>query len=548
MTYECVRVVVRVRPSESKTPCVLKSDKGGLRVMGKVGSSPSETPRLSYPNEFHLDTYFDESNDQESIFTETCLPLIDGFFSGINGTVLAYGQTASGKTYTVGSDLAGLLGDDSRLGIIARMGRELFSKMSVRKERCSLMISLLEVYRDDIFDLFAETQSPLPLRENPNGPVVTGLLKIKVSNISDFLKIVHQGLLRRSVGSTKMNDRSSRSHCVLSISLDSGYSKLCIVDLAGSERLKKTFSVGTSLKESVAINSDLLSLGNVIAALTENFTPRGHIPYRDSKLTRLLQDSLGGTARTVLIACLSSRIEDSEETLNTLRWASRATKITNNVKVESKTDSVTNDGQIVQKLKSLISAVTISEDPICRNLINSIAEIIGVPIVANLSQTPSPLQLAQREIAHLKILLHKAEMEKNSMTPKETISLLATPREELASKKIPCDIGFSSFANAAALRMEISTRKDLRKRRDDFLLKKKADEQQNENIQSNAIVSAICVDSSNAHLLTEERPIFEDASVLAENIALKGQIKNLIDFMKRYCGVEEVQVGEMGGG
>ena len=197
-------------------------------------------------------------------------------------------------------------------------------------------LSYLEVYNEAVYDLLALDEEPLTVREDASGSVVVpGLTESDVSNIGDAGRLLHRGALRRRTGATKMNDRSSRSHALLQVRVrraNGSVGKLVLVDLAGSERAARTQAQGQRLREGIEINKGLLALGNVVAALASNEEVKGtrkHAPFRDSKLTRLLKDSLGGTASTWVVACVSPRTDDAEETVNTLRYASRARSIAN---------------------------------------------------------------------------------------------------------------------------------------------------------------------------------------------------------------------------
>ena len=220
-------------------------------------------------------------------------------------------------------------------GVIARALQDVFERCRALKD-CTVGLSYLEVYNEAVYDLLALDEEPLTVREDASGSVVVpGLTESDVSNIGDAGRLLHRGALRRRTGATKMNDRSSRSHALLQVRVrraNGSVGKLVLVDLAGSERAARTQAQGQRLREGIEINKGLLALGNVVAALASNEEVKGtrkHAPFRDSKLTRLLKDSLGGTASTWVVACVSPRTDDAEETVNTLRYASRARSIAN---------------------------------------------------------------------------------------------------------------------------------------------------------------------------------------------------------------------------
>eukprot|EP00941_MAST-03F_sp_MAST-3F-sp1_P003224 g3224.t1 len=352
-----VQVAVRVRPllahelADGAEKCVDVPQCGEPEIV--VGGS----------KKFTFDHVLSESEQQESIFQKCVEPLLDGCFEGFNATIFAYGQTGSGKTHTMGTGFAALVNSENiergtednclltpQDGVIPRVMTHLFSRASEAKAKSGDIISMscsyLELYKENVKDLLKPSEKPLSLREDAKGTVfVAGLHEEKVSSLRDMAACLRQGATSRSTGGTKMNTQSSRSHAVFTITIerttskvlktegeDSGYRKstLRLVDLAGSERAKRTGASGNRLCEGIAINSGLLALGNVISILGDDKKKKNtHVPYRDSKLTRLLQSSLGGNSRTLMIACISPADSNIEETVNCLRYANRARNIQN---------------------------------------------------------------------------------------------------------------------------------------------------------------------------------------------------------------------------
>lgn len=263
---------------------------------------------------------------------------------GFNATIFAYGQTGCGKSFTMSNPTPpdGVLKSAQR-GIISRAFEHIFEAISVTTEsRFLALVSYLEIYNENIRDLLSNNRGNLPLKETAEGGIlVQNLSQHPVHNAEDCEKLLEVGNNNRAVAGTNMNATSSRSHSIFSIcveqvaqegsdelellSLKRG--KLNLVDLAGSERQTKTGATGDRLKEATKINLSLSALGNVISALVDGKTK--HIPYRDSKLTRLLQDSLGGNTKTLMIACISPAASNYDETLSTLRYANRAKNISN---------------------------------------------------------------------------------------------------------------------------------------------------------------------------------------------------------------------------
>ena len=268
---------------------------------------------------------------------------------GYNGCVFAYGQTGSGKTYT-------MQGTASDPGVIPQLCAELFGRIGglAGAKEVGVRLSMCEIYNEKLHDLLsapaADTDKPqatprhvdLSIKEDPSpggrGIFVDGLSESVANQVEALLRLIAEGQARRAVGRTNMNDHSSRSHMVVTLRVDTcdagdadrmtaTSAKLHLVDLAGSERQKGTGATGERLKEGAQINLSLTALGHVISALTEK--KRGHVPYRDSKLTRLLQDSLGGNSVTVMLCNASPADTSVEETLSALRFAERAKKIEN---------------------------------------------------------------------------------------------------------------------------------------------------------------------------------------------------------------------------
>ncbi|XP_037088371.1 chromosome-associated kinesin KIF4A-like, partial [Pollicipes pollicipes] len=289
---------------------------------------------------FTYDFVFDASHSQLTLYETAVKDMLANLFEGYNVTILAYGQTGSGKTYTMGTVYSSADGMTDQTGVIPRAMTDLFAHIAERDD-CDFLVrvSFLEIYKEQLFDLLSPREradSQVDIREDGKGVKVTGLTEVPVSDVTQTIACLERGGLCRVTGATAMNMRSSRSHAIFTVTLEqraraSGQltmAKLHLVDLAGSERAKKTQATGDRFKEGVNINRGLLSLGNVISALGENKAPK-HVPYRDSKLTRMLQSSLGGNSHTLMIACTSPADSNLEETVSTLRYADRARKIKN---------------------------------------------------------------------------------------------------------------------------------------------------------------------------------------------------------------------------
>ncbi|KAM6322964.1 chromosome-associated kinesin KIF4A [Podargus strigoides] len=358
-----VRVALRCRP------LVPKETSEGCQIC--LSFVPGE-PQVVVGNDksFTYDYVFNPSVEQEEVFNTAVAPLIRGIFKGYNATVLAYGQTGSGKTYSMGGTYTANQEHEPNVGVIPRVIKLLFQEKEQRHDwEFDLKVSYLEIYNEDILDLLCPSRdrsSQISIREDPKeGIKIVGLTERNVTCAQDTVSCLEQGNNSRTVASTAMNSQSSRSHAIFTICIDqkkkndknsSFHSKLHLVDLAGSERQKKTKAEGDRLKEGININRGLLCLGNVISALGDENKKSGFVPYRDSKLTRLLQDSLGGNSHTLMIACVSPADSNLEETLNTLRYADRARKIKNKpiVNLDPQTAELHHLKQQVQQLQVLL--------------------------------------------------------------------------------------------------------------------------------------------------------------------------------------------------
>ncbi|XP_009900091.2 kinesin-like protein KIF3B [Dryobates pubescens] len=339
---ESVRVVVRCRPMNGKERTA--SYERVVNVDVKLGQVSVKNPRGAShepPKTFTFDAVYDWNSKQVELYDETFRPLVDSVLQGFNGTIFAYGQTGTGKTYT----MEGVRGDPEKRGVIPNSFEHIFTHISRSQNQQYLVrASYLEIYQEEIRDLLAKDQSKrLELKERPDtGVYVKDLSSFVTKSVKEIEHVMNVGNQNRSVGATNMNEHSSRSHAIFVITIECSQlgldgenhirvGKLNLVDLAGSERQAKTGAQGERLKEATKINLSLSALGNVISALVDGKST--HIPYRDSKLTRLLQDSLGGNAKTVMVANIGPASYNVEETLTTLRYANRAKNIKNKPRV-----------------------------------------------------------------------------------------------------------------------------------------------------------------------------------------------------------------------
>ena len=340
---ENIKVGVRVRPLSSK-----ELGEGDSECLSASDSSIE----CGDDHTFTFDYAFEPSTTNEMLYNSAARPLLDDVLKGFNATIMAYGQTGSGKTFTMGTDAEAGSTTGSALGVLPRFVNDMFARISEDKTRIvTISCSLLEIYNDQMRDLLAskDSDTELKLDTGKKGQVnVVGLNRRPVACTADVLQVLGEGLSERVVGATNMNAVSSRSHAIFELVFDSKpanaaatddevddagaafCSKITFVDLAGSERLKRTGAEGGRKDEGIAINKSLLVLGTVINSLCKGLA---HVPYRECKLTRLLQNALGGNSRTLFLACVSPASNNMAESLNSLRYANRAREIKNSAVV-----------------------------------------------------------------------------------------------------------------------------------------------------------------------------------------------------------------------
>jgi hypothetical protein len=331
---ERCRVLLRFRPLPSgehgSTPFGVQSADTVVVRPRDAGSADD----VSYC----FDKIFPETTPQDDVFQHVMNDSVDTVLKGFNATVLAYGQSGAGKTYTMFGD------GGENVGIIPRALEEIFKRIASDDGGGVFVVkaSMLEIYMEEMKDLLRPTSHKLRLRESAfEGIWVEGLHHIYVPNAAVAVDLLRQGMGSRVIGSTGMNNQSSRSHCIFSLRVEQQHpdgfvqrGELHFADLAGAERVDRTGAHGQSLEEAKRINLSLSALGNCISALAQ--PGRAHIPFRDSKLTFLLKNSLGGNARTTLLINASSRWHDLEETQTALKFGARARSIKNVVKVNRK--------------------------------------------------------------------------------------------------------------------------------------------------------------------------------------------------------------------
>ena len=379
---ECVRVVVRCRPLSTKEI----NEKRRKIVSMDLGSGCVHLENLKEgakgdegaARQFTFDMVFDQTTPQYGVYEAAAKPIVDCVLEGYNGTIFAYGQTGTGKTHTMeGKDEPAEL-----QGIIPNAFRHVFDFIdrstgagdadgaAQQGQQFLVRASFLEIYNEEIRDLLSKNPNEkLDVKEHSEtGVYVKDLTSFVVKGVDEIRQVLAVGKKNRTVGATLMNQDSSRSHSIFTITVESScvgetadsthirVGKLNLVDLAGSERQSKTGATGDRLKEATKINLSLAALGNVISSLVEGGGRSRHIPYRDSKLTRLLQDSLGGNTKTVMIANIGPADYNFDETMSTLRYANRAKNIKNKPKInEDPKDAMLREYQDeIAKLKAML--------------------------------------------------------------------------------------------------------------------------------------------------------------------------------------------------
>uniref|UniRef100_A0A8D2LQX3 Kinesin-like protein n=1 Tax=Varanus komodoensis TaxID=61221 RepID=A0A8D2LQX3_VARKO len=328
---ECsIKVMCRFRPLNEAE--ILRGDKFIPKFKGE------DTVVIGVRKPYVFDRVLPSNTTQEQVYNACAKQIVKDVLEGYNGTIFAYGQTSSGKTHT----MEGKLHDPQLMGIIPRIAHDIFDHIYSMDENLEfhIKVSYFEIYLDKIRDLLDVSKTNLAVHEDKNRvPYVKGCTERFVSSPEEVMDVIDEGKTNRHVAVTNMNEHSSRSHSIFLINIKqenvetekklSG--KLYLVDLAGSEKVSKTGAEGSVLDEAKNINKSLSALGNVISALAEG--TKTHVPYRDSKMTRILQDSLGGNCRTTIVICCSPSIFNEAETKSTLMFGQRAKTIKNTVSV-----------------------------------------------------------------------------------------------------------------------------------------------------------------------------------------------------------------------
>lgn len=445
MELECIRVVIRCRPmSENEKKAGYQKVVQMFPEKGEIViSNGSDEP----PKVFTFDAVFNEMVMQKEIYEDAALPIVHNVFEGYNGTIFCYGQTGTGKTHTMEGDMK----PKEMRGMMSRAFESVFEGIDDTSDTTKFLVrvSYLEIYKENIRDLLSSNpKNKLQLHEKKDsGVYVKDLSSFIVKSAAEIQKVQDTGRKNKQMASTNMNAQSSRSHSVFTIIVEISekgpdgkehirMGKLNLVDLAGSERQSKTDASGQRLEEAIKINLSLTTLCQVIAALTD--TKATYIPYRDSQLTRILQDSLGGNAKTVMCSNIGPADYNMDETINSLRWASRAKRIKNKPRInEDPKDAMLREFQDeIIRLREQLSQINSGADPSQLGIkglktVKEVEKVIEVKDEAKLKELEAKLKAEKDQIkASAEEERRRIEAEKN-LAEEERVRLL----EELRNKE-----------------------------------------------------------------------------------------------------------------
>ncbi|CAL4944411.1 unnamed protein product [Urochloa decumbens] len=532
-----VQVVIRIRPL-SGSEISLQGQKKCVRQ----DSSQSLTWTGHPESRFTFDLVADEHVTQENMFKVAGVPMVDNCIAGYNSCMFAYGQTGSGKTHTMLGDIEnGTRRNNSNCGMTPRVFEHLFARIQKEKEirrdeklRFTCKCSFLEIYNEQILDLLNPNSVNLQIREDAKkGVHVENLTEHEISNAREALQQLIEGAANRKVAATNMNRASSRSHSVFTCLVESKwesqginhhrFSRLNLVDLAGSERQKSSGAEGERLKEATNINKSLSTLGLVITNLIAVSNKKSHhVPYRDSKLTFLLQDSLGGNSKTTIIANISPSHCCAAETLSTLKFAQRAKYIRNNAIInEDASGDVLSMRLQIQNLKKEVSRL--------QGLVGS-DKTAGIGSHGFVSESPSMFKWDQGHGTFSPLIFDKRATQRSDIDA----ALVAAFRREhekeaqlnatIAAKQIAEQLAAQKTEEVRSFKMRLKFREDQIKRL--------------EQVASGKL-------SAEAHLLQEKKNLVKELEVLRsqldrnpeitkfamENLQLKEELRRLQSFL-----------------
>ncbi|KAK3146070.1 hypothetical protein QOZ80_3BG0261250 [Eleusine coracana subsp. coracana] len=531
-----VQVVIRIRPLNSSEISVQ-----GHKTCVRQDSSQSLTWTGHPESRFTFDLVADEHVTQENMFKVAGVPMVDNCIAGYNSCMFAYGQTGSGKTHTMLGDIEnGTRRNNVNCGMTPRVFEHLFSRIQkereIRKEeklRFTCKCSFLEIYNEQILDLLNPNAVNLHIREDAKkGVHVENLTEHEVSNAREAMQQLIEGAANRKVAATNMNRASSRSHSVFTCLIESKwesqginhhrFSRLNLVDLAGSERQKSSGAEGERLKEATNINKSLSTLGLVITNLIAVSNKKSHhVPYRDSKLTFLLQDSLGGNSKTTIIANISPSSCCAAETLSTLKFAQRAKYIRNNAIInEDASGDVLSMRLQIQHLKKEVSRL--------QGLINT--EKGGIGSLGSICESPSTFKWDQDYGMFTPLTVDKRATQRNNY---DAALVGAFRREQEKDAELKASIAAKQIAEQLAAQRTEEVRS--------FKMRLKFREDQIKRLEKVASGKL----SAEAHLLQEKEDLKKELEALRsqlvrnpeitkfamENLQLKEDLRRLQSFV-----------------
>lgn len=419
---ERIKVAVRVRPllnikTEMNTEDILKVDQNAASILAQTYTNIQQ---------FAYDYAFPKDCTQLEVYEQSAKEIIDSFLEGYNGTIFAYGQTGSGKTYTMYG-----IGDGPIRGILPRSISQVFDYVERHKPDTlfDITASYVQIYEDKILDLLNTDFRNAPkiiLKEDPahSSFIMENNIVYSVESIDTMNYILSEGAKNRKIRKTNMNVASTRAHTILTIWIKQTksdkkiYSRLNLVDLAGSERIKKAETEGEGIIETTAINSSLFVLGNCISALTSLHNKAGKIPYRESPLTKLLKDSLGGNARTLMIATLSPSSFNASETINTMWYAQKAKFIKNKaiINMDPKDSLIIKYKSEINKLEDQIAVQkkAIESNDACK-LLSSANETDENNVRTEILELKNEIDLMEKKIVSEEKIIRKEKMKQKKL-------------------------------------------------------------------------------------------------------------------------------------
>ncbi|KAJ3646784.1 hypothetical protein Zmor_024356 [Zophobas morio] len=442
---QLVKVFIRERPWTKS-----ENDLKRICTIQKIQPTQISLKCGNMEKNYTFDRVFDKTASQEEVYEIVVSPLIRYVLSGYTCSVFAYGQTGTGKTYTmIGQDAALNIefANDPSVGMVPRAAADLFAELATLQVEYNMLISFVEIYNEEVRDLLVSDSVPLRVFDDPDNKgstCIKGLTEVLVHSISELYDFLNKGAAERQIASTNLNRLSSRSHTIFTIVLNIRemttfdeetikIGKFHLIDLAGSENIGRSGATEMRAREAGSINKSLLTLGKVIKALA---LKKQHVPYRESKLTRILQDSLGGTSKTSMIATFASTVDAFDETVSTLEYAHMAKNVANCPTVninKHKTEVLTDSQNQILKLRQELNAMREGDG---FYMSNDFYEKMTFDIQAKHERALYLLQEIETTEEAMAVQNQRYDELKNSF--QSTSSLVEKAKKELAEAKIEC--------------------------------------------------------------------------------------------------------------